>query len=83
MEHYKTITELHERSGYPSPEHPMISLLTCQELSTCSWGESKFTADFYMIALKKIKSGGILFTFSCSQVVDKALFANTIAASLA
>jgi hypothetical protein len=57
MEHYKTITELHERSGYPSPEHPMISLLTCQELSTCSWGESKFTADFYMIALKKIKSG--------------------------
>ncbi|WP_226390163.1 class I SAM-dependent rRNA methyltransferase [Penaeicola halotolerans] len=32
-------------------------------------------------ALKKIKSGGILFTFSCSQVVDKALFANTIAAA--
>ncbi|MGX7689087.1 helix-turn-helix domain-containing protein [Flectobacillus roseus] len=61
MEHYKTITELHERSGYPSPEHPMISLLTCQELSTCSWGESKFTADFYMIALKKIKSGTFLY----------------------
>lgn len=32
-------------------------------------------------ALKKIKSGGILFTFSCSQVVDKALFANTITAA--
>ena len=61
MEHYKTITELHERSGYPPPEHPMISLLTCQELSTCSWGESKFTADFYMIALKKIKSGTFLY----------------------
>ncbi|MDI9871142.1 helix-turn-helix domain-containing protein [Flectobacillus roseus] len=61
MEHYKTITELHERSGYPSPEHPMISLLTCQELSTCSWGESKLTADFYMIALKKIKSGTFLY----------------------
>lgn len=28
--------------------------------------------------LQKIKSGGILFTFSCSQVVDRALFYNTI-----
>lgn len=32
-------------------------------------------------ALKKIKPGGILFTFSCSQVVDKALFAHTITAA--
>lgn len=32
-------------------------------------------------ALKRIKSGGILFTFSCSQVVDKQLFANTIIAA--
>jgi 23S rRNA (cytosine1962-C5)-methyltransferase len=32
-------------------------------------------------ALKKIKPGGILFTFSCSQVVDKQLFAHTITAS--
>lgn len=32
-------------------------------------------------ALKKIKSGGILFTFSCSQVVDKQLFAHTIASA--
>ena len=29
-------------------------------------------------AIKKIKAGGILFTFSCSQVVDKLLFKNTI-----
>ncbi|MEB2785989.1 class I SAM-dependent rRNA methyltransferase [Algoriphagus persicinus] len=34
-----------------------------------------------MEALKKIKSGGILFTFSCSQVVDKALFRNTVTAA--
>ncbi|EOZ98288.1 methyltransferase [Indibacter alkaliphilus LW1] len=32
-------------------------------------------------ALKRIKKGGILFTFSCSQVVDKQLFANTITAA--
>ncbi|MCH7403527.1 class I SAM-dependent rRNA methyltransferase [Belliella kenyensis] len=32
-------------------------------------------------AFKHIKSGGILFTFSCSQVVDKQLFTNTITAA--
>ena len=32
-------------------------------------------------ALKKIKKNGILFTFSCSQVVDKVLFENTIIAA--
>lgn len=31
-----------------------------------------------MEALKQIKSGGILFTFSCSQVVDKNLFNGAI-----
>jgi 23S rRNA (cytosine1962-C5)-methyltransferase len=32
-------------------------------------------------ALEKIKKGGILMTFSCSQVVDKKLFYNTIVAA--
>jgi 23S rRNA (cytosine1962-C5)-methyltransferase len=32
-------------------------------------------------ALKKIRPGGILFTFSCSQVVDHDLFANTVTAA--
>ncbi len=32
-------------------------------------------------AMKRIKSGGILFTFSCSQVVDKYLFESTIMSS--
>lgn len=32
-------------------------------------------------ALKLIKPGGILFTFSCSGVVDKSLFFNTITAA--
>lgn len=31
--------------------------------------------------LKKLKTGGILFTFSCSQVVDRELFYNTIVAA--
>lgn len=32
-------------------------------------------------AIKKIKPGGMLFTFSCSQVVDKNLFKNTVMAA--
>ncbi len=32
-------------------------------------------------AIRKIKPGGILFTFSCSQVVDKSLFSHTITAA--
>jgi 23S rRNA (cytosine1962-C5)-methyltransferase len=32
-------------------------------------------------ALKKMKSGSVLFTFSCSQVVDKYLFENTLMAA--
>jgi len=36
------------------------------------------------MAMKAIKPGGIIFTFSCSQVVDKHMFNNTIiAASIA
>lgn len=33
------------------------------------------------LALEKIKPGGILFTFSCSQVVNKQLFYDTIVAA--
>jgi 23S rRNA (cytosine1962-C5)-methyltransferase len=32
-------------------------------------------------AMQKLKSGGILFTFSCSQVVDRQLFYDTIVAA--
>jgi 23S rRNA (cytosine1962-C5)-methyltransferase len=31
--------------------------------------------------MKKIAKGGILFTFSCSQVIDRDLFYNTIVAA--
>jgi 23S rRNA (cytosine1962-C5)-methyltransferase len=33
------------------------------------------------MAIKAIKPGGIIFTFSCSQVVDKSLFSNTVIAA--
>lgn len=33
------------------------------------------------LGLEKVKSGGLLFTFSCSQVVDAPLFLNTVTAA--
>lgn len=32
-------------------------------------------------AIRQIKENGILFTFSCSQIIDKDLFKNTITAA--
>ena len=32
-------------------------------------------------AIRQIRPGGIIFTFSCSQVVDKSLFSNTVIAA--
>ena len=61
INHYKSISELHSRSGFVPPNHPLISLMTCKELMTYSLGDSGFTGDFYMIALKKIKSGFVLY----------------------
>lgn len=34
-----------------------------------------------VLAMAKVKKGGMLFTFSCSQVVDKEMFHNTIVAA--
>ncbi|MFK7784955.1 MAG: hypothetical protein AB8B56_07560 [Crocinitomicaceae bacterium] len=31
--------------------------------------------------IRQIKPGGIIFTFSCSQVVDKKIFTNTVIAA--
>ena len=34
-----------------------------------------------MMAMSRVKRGGLLFTFSCSQVVDKQMFHNTVVAA--
>jgi len=57
--HYNSITELHEKSGFEPPNHPLISLMTCKELLEYPDGKSRFTGDFYMIGLKKFKSAYI------------------------
>lgn len=59
MNHFKSLSELHRANGFPPPENPMLSLLRCNQ--TCVVGDSAFTSDFYMIALKKMKSGVIMY----------------------
>lgn len=34
-----------------------------------------------LLAMKKIKKGGLLFTFSCSQAIDRSLFTSTVTAA--
>ncbi|ALL05954.1 AraC family transcriptional regulator [Pedobacter sp. PACM 27299] len=61
MKHFKTISELYSLNGFPPPENPLLGLILCSQLSTCSLAYSEFTSDFYMIALKKMKSGTFLY----------------------
>ncbi|GAB3572287.1 helix-turn-helix domain-containing protein [Hymenobacter daeguensis] len=61
MKHFKTISEFHRTSGYAPAEHPLLSLVTCEELTHCSFGSSPITTDFYVISLKKIKAGNFLY----------------------
>jgi AraC-like DNA-binding protein len=61
MNHYKTISELHESNGFPAPENPLISIVHCNPARACSIGASEFTTDFYMLGFKKMKSGVILY----------------------
>ena len=61
MKHFKTICGLYAANGFPPPENPLLSLVTCEELKGCPISNTEFTADFYMIGLKKIKSGTFLY----------------------
>lgn len=57
MKHFKSLSELHHASSYPPPEHPLLSLLTCEEAARCSIGNSPFTTDCYLISLTKMQAG--------------------------
>ncbi len=61
MNHYKTISELHQANGFPAPENPQISIINCNQSSACSLGNGEFTTDFFMFGFKKMKSGVVLY----------------------
>ncbi|WP_116788988.1 helix-turn-helix domain-containing protein [Flavobacterium psychrotrophum] len=59
MKHYKTLSEMHRDNGWPPPEHPLLSIVSCQK--DCPLGDREFTSNCYMIGFKKLKSGVILY----------------------
>jgi AraC family transcriptional regulator, transcriptional activator of pobA len=60
MIHFKTISELDKADGFPPPENPLLSLNT---ITNCCNGlkNIEITCDFYIICLKKLKSGVLLY----------------------
>lgn len=61
MKHFKTITELYTINGFPPPENPLLGVLTFEDIKNCNFVYSEFTMGFYKIALKKVKSGTLLY----------------------
>ena len=59
MQHFSRLADLHRFHGLPMPENQLFSVYRCP-LNT-SLGEEEFTADLYIIGLKKLKSGVILY----------------------
>lgn len=57
MKHFKTISELHKANNYPRLENPLISLIRCEKNAICTFSNTEFTTDFFMISFKKMKSG--------------------------
>jgi AraC family transcriptional regulator, transcriptional activator of pobA len=60
MKHFKTISELARAEGFPPPENPLFSLNLISE-SNNALKNMEITCDFYIICLKKLKSGVILY----------------------
>lgn len=61
MQHFKTISDFNRASSIPAPENSMISMLRCDPSYACSIFSESFTADFYIIGFKKLKSGVVLY----------------------
>jgi AraC family transcriptional regulator, transcriptional activator of pobA len=59
MQHFSRLADLHRFHGLPMPENQLFSVYRCP-LNT-SLGEEEFTSDFYIIGLKKLKSGVIMY----------------------
>lgn len=59
MNHFKSLIEAHRILGFAPPENPLISVMTCD--STTFSKDLSYTCDFYLISLKKMKSGVIRY----------------------
>src|SRR6185503_11388161 len=59
MKHFKSISEMAVANNLPLPEHPMLGLLRINR--EIKIDNAEYTSDFYMIGLKKVKSGYVLY----------------------
>ena len=59
MQHFSSLADMHRFNGIPMPENPLFSVYRCPK--NTSLGEKPFTSDFYIIGLKKLKSGVIMY----------------------
>ncbi|RYF98668.1 MAG: AraC family transcriptional regulator, partial [Chitinophagaceae bacterium] len=57
--HFKTLNDVHACNSYPAPENPLLTIFTCNPLRSVASYE--VTADFYIIAFKKLASGEIRY----------------------
>ncbi|MDP4176578.1 MAG: helix-turn-helix domain-containing protein [Bacteroidota bacterium] len=60
MIHFNTISELDKADGFPPPENPLFSLNQISA-STNALKNKKITCNFFIICLKKLKSGVFLY----------------------
>jgi AraC-like DNA-binding protein len=61
MKHFKNIKDVYKTNGLPPPENPLLGVLTFEDIKGCNFVYSEFTLGFYKIALKKMKSGTLMY----------------------
>src|SRR5688572_3566112 len=59
MPHFKSLSELARAQCVPPPENPLLGLVRVDRLTRMN--NPAFTCDCYIIALKKVKSGHLLY----------------------
>ena len=59
MPHFKSLSELSRAQGVPPPENPLLALVRVSTLPPMNY--PAFTCDCYLIGLKKVKAGYLLY----------------------
>jgi AraC-like DNA-binding protein len=60
MNHFESISELHEVQGYPPPANPLFGLKVIRK-TTRSLKNIEMSCDFYFICFKKLKTGNLFY----------------------
>jgi hypothetical protein len=90
----KSVSEFHRLRGLPKPEHPLISVVNVQDITSADIYINHFILHFYCISLKRIAGvnykygqqdydfdNGAMFFMAPNQVMGFTLGENAISAS--